>query len=188
MALPQSIRPAESRKPALGGDPGASQDNDVADVRHGSPLPFGLSQVEALPSLFRRKAQQQFVKRIEEEAMLRRVIASLLALFSAPAFAQELDWVPPDAVIGHSYFSPNTPSQILFINVRNRPVKILWVAFDGTERQYAELAEGQQVLQPTFVAHRWIVRDAGDGTPLEGFISTRAAAHSHGSPQIALIR
>ena len=120
--------------------------------------------------------------------MLRRVLPFVLLLWAAPAFAQEMDSVSADAVIGHPYFSPNTPAQILFINVRNRPVKILWVAFDGTERQYAELAEGQQVLRPTFVAHRWIVRDAGDGTPLEGFISTRAAARSHGSPQIALIR
>jgi hypothetical protein len=119
--------------------------------------------------------------------MLRRVFLSLLGLISAPAFAQEMDAVPADAVAGHTYFSPNTPSQILFINVRNRPVRIFWIAFDGTERSYAELAEGQQLLQPTYVAHRWLIKD-DDGTPLEGFISTRAAARSNGTPQIALIR
>ena len=119
--------------------------------------------------------------------MLRRVFLPLLALSSGPGLAQEMDSVPADAVAGHSYFSPNTPSQILFINVRNRPVHIFWIAFDGTERSYAELAEGQQVLQPTYVAHRWLIKD-DDGTPLEGFISTRAAARSNGTPQIALIR
>jgi hypothetical protein len=120
-------------------------------------------------------------------AMLRRVLACILLVLSGRALAQELDSVSADAVIGHPYFSPNTPSQILFINTRNRPVRILWVAFDGTERPYVELTEGEQVLQPTFVAHRWLVRDV-DGTPLEGFISTRAAARSKGTPQIALIR
>ena len=119
--------------------------------------------------------------------MVRRVLPCMLLMLSTSAFAQEIDSVPADAVVGHPYFSPNTPSQILFINTRNRPVRILWVAFDGTEKPYAELTEGQQVLQPTFVAHRWLVRDA-DGTPLEGFISTRAAARSKGTPQIALIR
>ena len=119
--------------------------------------------------------------------MLRRVLPCMLLLFSAAASAQELDSVSADAVVGHPYFSPNTPSQILFINVRNRPVRIFWVAFDGTEKPYAELTEGQQVLQPTFVAHRWLIKD-DDGTPLEGFISTRAAARSNGTPQIALIR
>ena len=122
--------------------------------------------------------------------MFRRVILPVLMVLATPAFAQgdEIDAVPADALIGHDYFGENTPSQILFINVRTRPVSLLWIAFDGTEQPYRELAPGQQTLQPTFVAHRWLVRDAGDGTPLEGFISTRAAAHSNGTPQIALIR
>lgn len=122
--------------------------------------------------------------------MFRHVILPMIALSSTSALAQgdEADPVPAHALIGHSYFSEATPSQILFINVHGRPVRILWIAFDGSERPYAELAEGEQVAQPTFVAHRWLVRDAGDGTPLEGFISTRAAARSNGTPQIALIR
>ncbi|HVU30793.1 MAG TPA: hypothetical protein VHE36_10370 [Sphingomicrobium sp.] len=121
--------------------------------------------------------------------MFRRVIPAMLVLLT-PALAkgQEVEPVPADALIGHAYFSDNTPSQILFINVRNRPVRLIWVAFDGSERPYGELGQGQQILQPTFLAHRWVVRDAGDGTPLEGFISTRAAARSDGTPQIALIR
>jgi len=122
--------------------------------------------------------------------MLRRVLLASLLLLTTPALARgdEIDAVPADALIGHAYFSENTPSVVLFISVRARPVRILWVAFDGSERPYAELRQGEQVLQPTFLAHRWIVRDAGDGTPLEGFIATRAAARSNGAPQIALIR
>jgi hypothetical protein len=124
-------------------------------------------------------------------AMFRRISLMLpLILIGSPAVAEgdEIGPVPAQAVIGHTYFGENTPSQIRFINVRNRPVRILWVAFDGNERPYVELTEGQEVIQPTFVAHRWLVRDAGDGTPLVAFISTRSAARSNGTPQIALIR
>jgi|SRR5579884_1153938 len=122
--------------------------------------------------------------------MIRRVFPSMLALLASPAFAQadEIDPVPAHALIGHGYFTESTPSQILFINVRARPVRILWVGFDGSEHLYDELAEGQQLLQPTFVGHRWLIRDSISGEPLEGFISTPAAARSTGTPQIALIR
>jgi hypothetical protein len=70
--------------------------------------------------------------------------------------------------------------------VRDRPVSIEWVSFDGGEKTYATLAPGEERVQPTFVAHRWLVKDAEDGTPLEAFISTRSA--THGIAQIALIR
>ena len=123
--------------------------------------------------------------------MFRRISLILpLILVCSPALAEgdETDPVPAQAVIGHSYLGENTPSQIRFINVRNRPVRIFWVGFDGNERLYAELTEGQEIIQPTFVAHRWLVRDSGDGTPLIAFISTRSAARSNGTPQIALIR
>jgi hypothetical protein len=124
-------------------------------------------------------------------AMFRRLSLILPFIFmGSPALAEadEIGPVPAQAVIGHSYFGENTPSQIRFINVRNRPVRILWVGFDGNERPYAELSEGQEIVQPTFVAHRWLVRDAADETPLMAFISTRSAARSNGTPQIALIR
>lgn len=121
--------------------------------------------------------------------MLRRVLGPMLMLLSAPAIAQgdELDPVPAQALMAHPYFAEGTPAQMLFINVRARPVRVLWVAFDGSQQQYAELKQGEQWLQPTFVAHRWLVEDV-DGTPLEGFIATRAAARSNGTPQIAIIR
>lgn len=119
-----------------------------------------------------------------------RISVAVLLLVASPAAAgcDETLPVPAQALIGHGYSGENIPSQIRFINVRNRPVRINWVAFDGSDRTYARLAEGQEIIQPTFVAHRWLVRDDGDGTPLEGFISTRSTARSNGTPQIALIR
>ena len=122
--------------------------------------------------------------------MFSRVFLLMLALSSAPALAagDEIEPVPAQALIGHAYFGESTPSRILFINVRDRPVRILWVSFDGTERPYAELAEGEERVQPTYLAHRWVVRDAVDGTPLEGFISTRAASRGTAPSQIAVIR
>lgn len=122
--------------------------------------------------------------------MLRRVILPMLLLLASPSFAgaQEIEPVAADALIGHAYSGVSTPSVILFISVHSRPVRVLWISFDGTERPYRVLTQGEQMFQPTFVAHRWIVRDAEDGTPLEAFISTRSAARSNGTPQIALIR
>jgi hypothetical protein len=122
--------------------------------------------------------------------MLRSLFPALAVLISAPAAAEsdEISPVPAQAVVGHPYFAENTPSQIRFINVRSRPVRLVWVSFDGTEKDYAQLGEGQTVLQPTFVAHRWLVKDAGDGTPLQAFISTRSAARDNGTAQIAIIR
>jgi hypothetical protein len=122
--------------------------------------------------------------------MLRCLIALLAALLSTPALSEgdEIDRVPAQAVIGRSYLGENTPSQIRFINVRSRPVRLIWVSFEGGERDYAQLNEGQELVQPTFIAHRWLIRDAGDGTPLHAFISTRSAARDNGIAQIALIR
>jgi hypothetical protein len=92
------------------------------------------------------------------------------------------------AVIGHPYSGDRAPSQIRFINVRTRPVSIVWIAFDGSERFYTSLEPGDEVVQPTYVAHRWLVKDKEDGTPLEAFISTRSAARDRGTAQIAVIR
>ena len=122
--------------------------------------------------------------------MLHRVAFAILLASSAPALADsdEIDPVPVPAVLNQAYFGDAAPSQIRFINVRTRPVQIFWISFDGTERPYASLDPGHEMIQPTFVAHRWLVRDKGDGSPLEAFISTRTAVHDEGTPQIALIR
>jgi hypothetical protein len=123
--------------------------------------------------------------------MLRRVALTALSLLSAgPALADgdEISPVPVPAVIGHAYSGGTAVSRIRFINVRTEPVSLVWIAFDGSERPYATLEPGQEVIQPTYVAHRWLVKDSRDGTPLEAFISTRSALRDRGTAQIALIR
>lgn len=122
--------------------------------------------------------------------MLRTLCLVSLLVTAAPVRAanDELDPVPTHAVIGHGYGGETAPARIRFINVRDRPVKIMWITFDGGERPYATLEEGQEVLQPTYVAHRWLVRDAGDGEPIAAFIVTRSDRHSDGAAQIAIIR
>ena len=119
--------------------------------------------------------------------MLCRVAFALLLLWAAPAFAEcdEIGPVPVAALIGRPYAGDAAPSQIRFINVRVRRVRIVWIAFDGSEKTYASLEPGQEMIQPTFVAHRWLIRDAQDDVPLEAFISTR---RDDGVAQIALIR
>jgi hypothetical protein len=122
--------------------------------------------------------------------MLYRVALAILLLSSSPAFAEsdELSPVPVPAVAGRPYFGDPAPSQIRFINVRARAVKIVWIAFDGSEKPYASLQSGEEMIQPTFVAHRWLIKDEQDGTPVEAFISTRSDWHDDGVAQIALIR
>jgi hypothetical protein len=114
----------------------------------------------------------------------------MFLLCPAPAFADtdELQPVPAFVVTGHSYVGDSAPSVIRFINARYRSVALTWITFDGREQRYAIIAPGGEVIQPTYVAHRWLVRDAGDDTPLQGFISTRSAARDNGAWQIALIR
>jgi len=114
--------------------------------------------------------------------------ALLLCPMPALANSDEIDPVPTQAVVGHAYFGENTPSRIRFINVRNRPVRLIWVTFEGGEKEYAMLSPGQEIILPTFVAHRWIVKDVGDDAPQHAFISTRSAARDNGTAQIALIR
>lgn len=122
--------------------------------------------------------------------MLARLPVAMMLLWSgaAPAQSDEIAAVPARAVIGHSYAGDTAASQIRFINVRSRPVRIYWIGYDGGEHPYALLDEGEEFIQPTFVAHRWLARDANDGTPLQAFISTRSAARDSGTAQIALIR
>ncbi|MGZ2410676.1 von Hippel-Lindau disease tumor suppressor protein [Sphingomonas sp. F9_3S_D5_B_2] len=122
--------------------------------------------------------------------MVPLVLLAVVWLWSAPALAgcEATDPLPARAVIGHPYIGSDTPSEMRFINVRSRPITVLWVSFDGGERRYAQLGEGEEMIQPTYVAHRWLIRDALDGRPLTAFISTEAAARSPGNPQIALVR
>lgn len=119
-----------------------------------------------------------------------RHLAIALLLLPAAAWAEgdELSPDPAQILRGQPYSGDAAPSQIRFVNVRSRPVSVMWIAFDGKERTYFSLLPGQEIVQPTFVAHRWLVKDALDGTPLQAFISTRSAARDNGAAQIALVR
>ena len=122
--------------------------------------------------------------------MVRHLFLAALLGLSAPALAagDELEPVPAQSVLGRPYFGDAAPSKIRFINVRSRPVRLMWIGFDGSRKPYALIEPGQEIVQPTYVANRWLVEDAGDGQPLEAFISTRSAARDNGAAQIALIR
>jgi hypothetical protein len=91
-------------------------------------------------------------------------------------------------MIGRSYSGDLAASKIRFINARARPVAIAWLSFDGKQRQYAVVQSGDELVQPTFVGHRWLVKDHWDGTPLEAFVSTRSAARDDGATQVAIVR
>ena len=122
--------------------------------------------------------------------MIRYLIPLALLLSAAPAHADsdELAPVPASAVIGRAYRGDGAPSQIRFINVRSAPVSLVWIGGDGKEHFYGVIETGQEWIQPTFVTHRWLVKEGRDGTPIEAFISTRSALRDDGTSQIALIR
>mmetsp|Transcript_22069 Transcript_22069/g.55645 ORF Transcript_22069/g.55645 Transcript_22069/m.55645 type:complete len:550 (+) Transcript_22069:533-2182(+) len=50
-------------------------------------------------------------------------------------------------------------SFVKFVNEHGGPVRILWRDRRGEEKQYAELASGQEYVQYTWVGHEWVVRD-----------------------------
>ncbi len=123
------------------------------------------------------------------------MIRVLLAAFvlgslsgGAHANGDEIAPVSVDAVAGKAYFGSSVAAHLRFVNVRTQPVRLYWIHVDGSERPYALLAPGEEIIQPTYVAHRWIARDPRDGAPLQAFISTRSTIRDLGTAQIALIR
>ncbi len=48
---------------------------------------------------------------------------------------------------------------ILFKNERPHPVKVFWLAADGSRKLYTTLAPGAEHRQATFAGHRWIATD-----------------------------
>ena len=121
----------------------------------------------------------------------RFILALAVASFAAqPACAEgdELVEVSPAVVTGKAYGGDAAPSRIRFINVRDRAVRILWISYDGRSVPYAVIEPGHELVQPTYVAHRWLVVDAADNQPLGAYISTRPAARDRGAIQIALLR
>lgn len=121
--------------------------------------------------------------------MIRHLIPLAFLMSAAPALADsdELAPVPANAVIGRTYPGDGAPSVVRFINVRSAPVSLVWIGVDGKEHLYGTIETGQEWVQPTFVTHRWLVKDSRDGTPIEAFISTRSAVRDEGTAQIALI-
>ena len=123
--------------------------------------------------------------------MIRTMLAAIaLGCLSdaASASGDEIAPVPVDAVVGKAYFGSSVAAHLRFVNVRSQPVRLHWIHVDGSERPYAQLTPGEEIMQPTYVAHRWIAPDARDGAPLQAFISTRSTIRDLGTAQIALIR
>ncbi len=118
------------------------------------------------------------------------LVAIALGCLSDAAYAggDEIAPVPVVAVVGKPFFGSSVAAHVRFVNVRSEPVRLHWIHVDGSERPYVLLAPGEEIIQPTYVAHRWIARDPRDGAPLQAFISTRSTIRDLGTAQIALIR
>lgn len=121
---------------------------------------------------------------------IRNALLALLLLLPGTALAatDELSPLSAEVFVGRAYVGDAAASKIRFVNARSRPVRLLWIGFDGALRPYAVIAPGRELVQPTYVGHRWLIEDAGDRQPLHAFISTRSAARDQGAAQIALIR
>ena len=116
-----------------------------------------------------------------------------------PGGGDEIRPVAAGPLIGKAYPGKGLPAEIQFINVRPRSVRLNWIDRDGVLRFYAVIPSGGELLQPTFVSHRWVITpdqiDAsgsrtpgrtggfmGDSAgPLEAFIATRSNVHGVGS-------
>ena len=117
------------------------------------------------------------------------LLVSLLMAGTAHADSgDELRSVPPAVLIGKSYAGVGVASEILFINARRAPVRLNWIGFDGVAKFYALIPPGGEMLQPTFVSHRWLITRENGDLPIEAFIATRADIHSDGQVQLAIIR
>jgi hypothetical protein len=54
----------------------------------------------------------------------------------------------------------NKATNVRFTNLMKIPVEVSWKDFQGDERLYRTLQPGEKYLQPTFVSHVWVVRNA----------------------------
>lgn len=122
---------------------------------------------------------------------MRVLIPAVALLLAVPAQADSGDELRPvsaSALVGRPYTGAGAASEIEFINTRRGPVRLNWIGFDGAARFYAVIPPGGEILQPTFVSHRWLIQRADGGASIEAFIASRADIHSDGQPQIAIIR
>lgn len=52
-----------------------------------------------------------------------------------------------------------TATYVVVANESAAPVDLLWVDYKGEEVQYATIAPGKLVMQPSYASHPWVVRD-----------------------------
>ena len=66
-----------------------------------------------------------------------------------------------------SSYSSSTPAKLIFVNSSGAPRGIVWIDFKGRTKEYARLANGEQLTQETFLTHPWMAVDEdGDCTQL----------------------
>ena len=103
------------------------------------------------------------------------VVAARKALDTMPldealSFVREpLKWIPAaGAEAPRSQEGPGT--MVVFINQSDRPVKVVWVGYNGQLRRYAELAPGASHRQNTSAGNTWLIT-SDDNKPLGHFIA-----------------
>ena len=62
-----------------------------------------------------------------------------------------------------------SPQEIVVINWRSAPCRILWIDFQGKEKFYFTLLPGQTRQSTSFVGHVWVARDPASGEVLEAW-------------------
>jgi len=65
-------------------------------------------------------------------------------------------------------------AKLVIQNSSTRAIKVYWVNDSGAEILYQSLAPRQSYEQPTYVNHRWCIRDADSGSEIAGFLPTQA--------------
>jgi hypothetical protein len=50
-----------------------------------------------------------------------------------------------------------TPAQMTFINMRQEPISIYWLDYNGTRKLYGTVLPGQSFNQSTYLTHPWVV-------------------------------
>jgi len=69
----------------------------------------------------------------------------------------------------------NTATKLTFINRSGGTRGILWLDFDGQQKEYANLNDGEQIVLDTFMTHPWMVTD-GPGNCLRIVLPQKGAA------------
>ena len=64
---------------------------------------------------------------------------------------------------------------MFFVNRSKRPVKVVWIAYDGELKLYAELAPGATRQQNTYSRNTWLITDENDKS-LGYFLATSEEA------------